>query len=80
MQRDLYIDFLRAFGLLMLVVAHTNAPSWIFAFRTFDVPLMVFVSALCYKPLMGGGISIHLETIQENLYSGKHLLGSLFHS
>jgi len=38
----------------MLVVAHTNAPSWIFAFRTFDVPLMVFVSALCYKPLMGG--------------------------
>ncbi|MDE6860115.1 MAG: acyltransferase [Duncaniella sp.] len=52
--RDPYIDFLRAFGLLLLVVAHTSAPSVIAAIRTFDVPLMVFVSALCYKPLRGG--------------------------
>lgn len=52
--RDTYIDFLRAIGLLLLVVAHTSAPPVIAAIRTFDVPLMVFISALCYKPLRGG--------------------------
>ena len=52
--RDNYIDFLRSLGLLLLVVAHTAAPSTIEALRTFDVPLMVFVSALCYKPQAGG--------------------------
>lgn len=52
--RDNYIDFLRSLGLLLLVVAHTAAPKAIEALRTFDVPLMVFVSALCYRPLVGG--------------------------
>lgn len=51
--RDSYIDFLRAFGLLLLVVAHTCAPQWLFNLRTFDVPLMVFISAICYNPLRG---------------------------
>lgn len=48
--RDEYIDFLRAVGLLLLVVAHTWAPEPLSSIRTFDVPLMVFLSALCYKP------------------------------
>lgn len=51
--RDTYIDFLRSLGLLLLVVAHTEAPKLIEALRTFDVPMMVFISALCYKPLKG---------------------------
>lgn len=55
MERDHYIDFLRAFGLVLLVVAHTQPPYWLATIRTFDVPLMVFISSLCYKPL-GGGI------------------------
>lgn len=55
--RDYYIDFLRSLGLLLLVVAHTNAPNAIEALRTFDVPLMVFVSALCYRPLKGNYFS-----------------------
>ena len=54
-QRDLYIDFLRAFGLIMLVVVHTRAPEWLAAFRSFDVPLMVFISALCYTNRGGYG-------------------------
>lgn len=53
-ERDTYLDFLRGFGLLMLVVAHTWAPAWLATWRTFDVPLMVFVSCICYKPLRGG--------------------------
>lgn len=52
--RDAYIDFLRALGLLLLVVAHTNPPEQLFQFRSFDVPLMVFISAMCYKPIRGG--------------------------
>lgn len=54
MQRDSYIDFLRTFGLLLLVVAHTMPPKWAFILRSFDVPLMVFISGMCYKPLRGG--------------------------
>lgn len=48
--RDQYIDFLRGTALLLLVVAHCSAPSLLMALRTFDVPLMVFVSALCFHP------------------------------
>ncbi len=48
-QRDRYIDFLRGTALLLLVVAHSSAPSLLMAVRTFDVPLMVFISALCFR-------------------------------
>ncbi len=47
--RDLYIDFLRGVALLLLVAAHSSAPSLISTVRTFDVPLMVFISALCFR-------------------------------
>lgn len=52
--RDHYIDFMRGFGLLLLVVAHTWAPSWMARLRVFDVPMMVFISAMCYRPMKGG--------------------------
>lgn len=53
-ERDSYVDFLRGFGLLLIVIAHTFAPETIKSIRTFDVPLMVFISAICFKPLRGG--------------------------
>lgn len=52
--RDGYIDILRAFGLLCLLVAHTAAPYGLTVFRSFDVPLMVFISAICFKPSQKG--------------------------
>jgi fucose 4-O-acetylase-like acetyltransferase len=54
--RETYVDFLRALGLLMIILAHTEPdPSkTLFQLRTCDVPLMVFVSALCVK--IRGGI------------------------
>lgn len=52
--REPYIDFMRALGLILLVGVHVNAPEWYVPMRSFDVPLMVVVSAICYKSLRGG--------------------------
>lgn len=48
--RIINYDWLRAIGLTLIVLAHVQAPWLITQFRCFDVPLMIFVSALCYKP------------------------------
>lgn len=45
--RDSYIDFLRFGGLVLIFLAHVNSPNIIYQLRSFDVPLMVFVSGLC---------------------------------
>lgn len=47
--RDEYIDFLRSFGLCLVILAHVNAPLMITQIRCFDVPLMLFVSGLSYS-------------------------------
>lgn len=59
--RDEYVDFLRSLGLLLLIIAHTRAPQWLTNIRTFDVPLMVFISALCYKSLRGDYLAYCLK-------------------
>lgn len=45
-KRDYSIDWLKAIGTLCLFLAHVNAPFWINEIRGFDVPLMVFLSAI----------------------------------
>lgn len=45
---------MRAIGLLLLIAVHVDPPQWFVPLRSFDVPLMVFVSSMCYKPLGGG--------------------------
>lgn len=52
-QRDLYIDFLRFIGISLIILAHVEAPSGITQFRSFDVPLMVFVRDF-HSVLRGG--------------------------
>lgn len=47
--RDGYIDFLRFLGVTLVMVAHVNAPFLVNQVRSFDVPLMVFVSGLCFS-------------------------------
>lgn len=44
--RDLSIDILRFFGLTFIILVHINPPTWLAEIRSFDVPLMVFVSGL----------------------------------
>ncbi|MBO6170390.1 MAG: acyltransferase [Bacteroidales bacterium] len=49
--REPAIDLMRFLGLVLIMVAHLNLPAdniW-FQLRTFDVPLMVFVSGLSYS-------------------------------
>ena len=40
-----HIDRLKVLGLLLVILAHVDLPSWLAQIRTFDVPLLVFVSA-----------------------------------
>lgn len=45
-QRDLSIDYLRFIGISMIILAHVAAPFSLVQFRSFDVPLMIFISGL----------------------------------
>ena len=44
-ERLYHIDRLKVFGLLLVILAHVDLPVWISQIRSFDVPLLVFVSA-----------------------------------
>lgn len=46
MQRDLRIDLLRFLGLSLIFLAHVQAPYTLIQVRTFDVPMMLFISGL----------------------------------
>lgn len=48
-QRDSSVDIMRAIGLLCVILAHINPPSLLLQIRSFDVPLMLFVSGLVYS-------------------------------
>lgn len=48
-KRKPYIDFLKAVGLLGIILAHVKAPQSLMMIRSFDVPLMVLLSAILAK-------------------------------
>ena len=45
-ERKTYIDFLKVIGLSGIILAHVNSPGVIMMARSFDVPLMVILSAI----------------------------------
>lgn len=57
--RDIRIDLMRFIGIALIVLAHVNPPPMLFELRSFDVPMMVFLSA----------ISFALSTRKENKIS-----------
>lgn len=63
--RNVEIDVLRSLGMLLIIIAHIKAPYSLTVFRCFDVPLMVYVSGLCYgkKPLMEGVLNFYKKRI-----------------
>lgn len=75
--RDGYVDFLRALGLLLLIGVHVNAPEWYKPLRSFDVPLMVFISSLCYKPLRGGYLAYGMKRFKR-IYTPVFIFLTLF--
>lgn len=46
--RDIRIDFLRALGLAMILLAHVGPPAIVMQLRNFDVPLMVLISGMSF--------------------------------
>jgi putative membrane protein len=61
-QRDSSIDVLRFVGLSLIILAHSAPPDTIFNLRTFDVPLMLFVSGLTLfnkQPVFSIGVFMH---------------------
>lgn len=46
--RDYHIDLLRFIGISLIILAHISPPQVIFQVRSFDVPLMIFVSGYVY--------------------------------
>ncbi|WP_075182851.1 acyltransferase [Pantoea sp. 1.19] len=57
-QRDFVIDLFRFLGLSLIILAHVFPPNGLFQFRTFDVPLMVFVSGMAFCVSRGGQANI----------------------
>ena len=49
MARDNTIDYLRFYGISLIILAHVNPPELLFNWRCFDVCLMLFVSGLAYS-------------------------------
>lgn len=47
-ERDISLDILRCLGLILIILAHVSPPELIFEARSFDVPLMVFVSGMAF--------------------------------
>ena len=45
MERKKHIDLLKFLGITGIIIAHISAPRWLMFLRSFDVPLMVFISA-----------------------------------
>lgn len=47
-QRDMRLDFMRAFGTLTIIVPHVLSPNILVQIRAFDVVMLVFVSGMSY--------------------------------
>ncbi len=48
-KRDSSIDLLRFIGISLIILAHVSAPELLLQLRTFDVPMMFFISGLAYS-------------------------------
>lgn len=49
MKRDIRIDALRALAILLIMLAHTRPPQWLYELRDFDVILMTFILGASYR-------------------------------
>lgn len=52
--RNLNYDLMRLLGLLVIMIAHSSPPGWLFQLRNFGTPLLVIGSALTYSLIFKG--------------------------
>lgn len=52
---DMRIAVLKTIAILCVILAHVNAPPWIFQLRNFDVPLLVLISGMLFARVYGNG-------------------------
>jgi peptidoglycan/LPS O-acetylase OafA/YrhL len=48
-ERNIKLDIIRFTGVLIIMVAHSNPPEWLFQLRNFGAPLLILGSALTYS-------------------------------
>ena len=47
--RNINLDLIRFLGVLIIMIAHSSPPSWLFQLRNFGTPLLILGSALTYS-------------------------------
>lgn len=66
----LYIDYLKVIGLFLVILAHVDCPVVLMQMRSFDVPMLVFISgflaARSYKP--GNAIEYYWKRIKRLVF------------
>lgn len=74
-KRYIYIDYLKVLGLLLVMLAHVNCPSPLMQVRSFDVPLLVFVSGfLASKSYSGHNAKGIIGSELRDLFSSMDFL------
>lgn len=63
LKRDLSLDLMRFIGILVVILAHSHPPGWLFQLRNFGTPLLVAASALTYSKIYN-----HREIIVKPFY------------
>jgi peptidoglycan/LPS O-acetylase OafA/YrhL len=48
LKRNLNLDVLRLIGVLIIMIAHSSPPDWLFQLRNFGTPLLIVSSAMTY--------------------------------
>lgn len=67
-ERVNYIDYIRAIGIILMVLAHIPlSDSFVHYVHGFHMPLFFVVSGYCYKA--GGGYGAFKENPEETAYS-----------
>ena len=72
--RNSAYDFLKSIGLSAIILAHVNPPSSIMMIRSFDVPLMVMLSALLAKTSYDKHLDKNMQPFSYIIYRAKRLV------
>lgn len=70
--RNLNLDAMRLLGILIIMIAHSSPPGWLFQLRNFGTPLLIVSSALTYSLIFSR------KKININKFYKKRLIRLIF--